>query len=149
MWFEFNDVSRVRFRNTETSWRPKKAEFLYFVITVSHKVISLKDIPIIQTALFLNTSWSTLYFGWYQLIFRNMHFLTLIKYPKRGTLNERNSIFKIPSTALNQFGICFCAMEIARWQSLKWYLFLFSTAYSASNWHMPFEVSIIIKLSCR
>ena len=70
-----------------------------------------------------------------------------------GTITERVLRKKIQSTALNHlymflcFGIFFRkSRSVSRVGDgpKKWHIFLFSTAYLPSYWHMPFEISIII-----
>ena len=82
-------------------------------------------------------------------------YLTLIleswkKNPKRGTITEGVLRKKIQSAALRRFvyvsvlWIFFPDNTLGHGPK-KWHIFLFSAAYFLSYWHMPFEISIIIK----
>ena len=69
--------------------------------------------------------------------------------PKRGTFTERVFQAKIHSAALHHLYmfLCYDFLRKCRSETVpKMHIFLFSTAYLFSYWHMPFQISIIIKI---
>ena len=62
----------------------------------------------------------------------------------RARSSEKNQERSIASFCICSHVLGFLSENRARWWSQKWHIFLISTAYFSSYWHMLFEISIII-----